>query len=163
MKALGMTGVLVSVLYSVAVIGWYRRIPKRMLPVEIAACWLVTLIFLHDLLIIPNVNLKWITTDKVVLHELVTAFERLVSNCLLSLLYLEGQMRVNGRLLQLLLLLIYMGGMTFLDYLDDWFGFVKHVHWSVWWSLLAYLGLGSLLVGVRLAVRRLLLREAREL
>ncbi|MFB5193308.1 hypothetical protein ACE198_00105 [Neobacillus sp. KR4-4] len=109
---------------------------KKMLHIlEVIVYWAVSSYLYQNFSALCYMNFKTLTIPENLSYEFSHVINRIILFPILMVTFLHFFLILTTLLRKLLLMISFIILLTGMEYLADYLGVIKHVHWQIWWSL----------------------------
>lgn len=137
----------------------YIKVTKRLSPIESLGTYFVSILYLHDWLIIVSVNLKWMETTKSVPLGFLLSINLILLFPILSLIFIEMILKRGEVSKKIMTFVLWIITFLSLEFLSDITGLINHTKWTYSLSSFLWIIYGVILLLSVPIFRKLVKRE----
>jgi hypothetical protein len=129
---------------------------KRLHILEIIVYWMIGSYLFQNFSALCYMNLKTLIIPEILSYEFSHFLNRIVLYPAIMVTFLHYYLILNTHLKKLLLIMSFVLVFVGLEWLADFLGVIKHVHWRIWWSFSFWLIALLVLIGFMKLFRKIL-------
>ncbi|WP_442598436.1 hypothetical protein [Neobacillus sp. D3-1R] len=146
------------IILNVMVIILFSKMKKYLHSLEILVYWLISSYVFQNFSAFCYMNFKTIDIPEVFSLEFAHFINRIILYPALMVAFLQYFLMLSSRFKKLLFIISSVLLLTGLEWLSDFLGVIKHIHWHFWWSPVFWLAGLLFLISFMTIFRKLLFK-----
>lgn len=146
------------IVFNIFFLFFFIKKKKDLHILEILLYWLAASYLFQNYSALCYMNFKNLIIPDKLSYELSHFINRIILYPLVMVSFLQFHQILSTKIKKFLLLLSYVLFLTGLEWLEDFFGILKHVNWQIWWSFSFWVSALCVLLWFKYAFRKILFK-----